>query len=597
MQKTERPVLDPITFAVIQNGLVSAARDMYTVFKRTTMLPLLYEFNDFGMNIYDDRLNMVADAPGLPVFFGSLDICIEETLKQLGGREALEPGDVLFNNHPYLTAGQPADAAVILPVFYGDRLIAFSALRAHMGDLGGKNPYPVDATDMFQEGIVFPGVKLYKRGQLDADLLTVLKANSRFPVETAGNVMAAVGALRASARKVEEIVRKYGLETYYAAVDRIIEHGETLARKAIGEIPDGTYVYEDYLDDNANGIDPEPVKLRCAVTIKGTDVTIDFTGSAEQQRGAMNCPWGYTVTSCRFALKKLTTPDLPPSGGEFRPLSVIAPIGSILNPQPPAPSYLSWSTSLRLSDMIVQALAEAVPERVPAENGGCICAVYAVITNPNTGRATVWVEDGAIGHGAVRDKDGMNALVHSIVAGTELLTAEGLETRMPIVKTRSELRQDSGGPGKFRGGLAAVAEFTLEGDGIAIVLAEKSRASEVRGLFGGMPAPDKNAFIFFPGCEREVRGGKRADIAFGPGDACVCRPAGGGGYGDPLDRDLNRLEADLLNEYVSKDAAERFYGAVFDQKSGNLDRQASEERRHALRKGAKSRRTPARGSQ
>ena len=326
--------LDPITFAVVRNGLISAALEMYWVYKRTTMLPVLYEYNDFGMSIYDDRLNLVAEAPGLPIFSGSLDDCIERTLAEVGGAESLAEGDILLNNHPYLTAGQPADASLIEPIFHGGKLIGFGALRAHMGDLGAKGPYPTNSTEIYQEGILFPGIHLYREGVLDEVVIKILKANSRIPAETAGNVLAGAGALRAGSRVLRQLVDKYGLETYYSTIDELLDHGERVAREGIAAIPDGEYSAEDYIDDD--GITPDvPVKVVCKVTIDGSDMIIDTTGSAPEQLGPINCPWGYTLCTGRFSLKRLVTPDIPPNGGEQRALKVIAPEGSLFNPVPP----------------------------------------------------------------------------------------------------------------------------------------------------------------------------------------------------------------------------------------------------------------------
>src|SRR5579864_8457833 len=201
-----RALIDPITFAVVRNALLSSAREMFSVFKRTTMLPVLYESNDFGMSIYDARLNLIAEAPGLPLFVGSLDHCIAVTLSEIGGEEALREGDVLVNNHPYLTAGHPADMVLIEPVFYESRIVAFSALRAHMGDLGAKGLYPTDSTDVFQEGTIFPALKLFEAHELNDVILKIVRANSRLPLETVGNILAGVGALHAGTRVLHDVV-------------------------------------------------------------------------------------------------------------------------------------------------------------------------------------------------------------------------------------------------------------------------------------------------------------------------------------------------------------------------------------------------------
>ncbi|MBX5485429.1 MAG: hydantoinase B/oxoprolinase family protein [Mycolicibacterium hassiacum] len=572
--------LDPILFAVVRNALASAAREMYSTFKRTAMLPILYEYNDFGMSLYDHRLNLLADAPGLPIFLGSLDVCIARSLEEIGGRDALRPGDVILNNHPFLTGGQPPDVALMKPIFHGDELVGFAALRAHMGDLGAKNAYPVDSTELYQEGTLFPAVKLYDEGRLNEAILRIIGANSRLPTETVGNVMAAAGALTPCENKVVGIVEKYSLEAYHAVVDELIEQGERAVRAAIAEIPDGVYVCEDEMDDN--GVTPGSVPLAVKVTVRGSDVEIDLSGSAGTQVGPINCPWPYTLTSCRFALKCITTPDLPPNGGEWRPLTVIAPEGNIFNPVPPAPTFLGGGTSLRLVDMIVRALAPALPERIPADNAGDLVMTIAYVEDPTTRRLNFFFDAGALGHGATRDRDGMNGLIHPIEAGCESLPTEVLEARMPVRKHRFGFVTDSGGPGRRRGGLAAEAEFEFLSDGNAVVWAEKSAASTVLGLDGGGSPPERNQIVVYPGTEREQRLGKRADLSLRPGDRIVVRPAGGGGYGDPLDREPELVAADVKNEYVSREQAESVYGVVLDD-AGAVDARATAELRRARR--------------
>lgn len=581
MTRSEHSTLDPILFAVVRNALASAAREMYSTFKRTAMLPILYEYNDFGMSLYDDRLNLLADAPGLPIFLGSLDICIERSLEEIGGREELRPGDVLFNNHPFLTGGQPPDAALMKPIFHGDRLIGFAALRAHMGDLGAKNPYPVDSTELFQEGTLFPAIKLYDEGRLNEAIVRVIGANSRFPTETVGNVLAAAGALKPCEDKVVSIVDKYGLDTYYAVADQVIDQGERATRAAIEQIPDGVYVCEDFMD--GDGIVPEPVRLEVAVTVRGSEIEIDLSKCAGTQIGPINCPWPYTLTSCRFALKCIATPDLPANGGESLPLRVIAPPGSIFNPVPPAPTFLGGGPSLRLVDMIVRALAPALPEQIPADNAGDLVMIIAYVEDPGSHRLNFFFDAGALGHGATRSEDGMHGLIHPIEAGCESLPTEVLESRMPVRKTRFEFITDSGGAGRRRGGLAAEAEFEFLSTGSAVVWAEKAEASTPLGVDGGASPPERNSMIVYPGTDRELRLGKRAGLTLGPGERIVARPAGGGGYGDPLDREPDRVARDVKNGYVSRAQADSAYGVVLDN-DGSVDVPATETLREARRR-------------
>jgi N-methylhydantoinase B len=581
MPESQTSTLDPITFAVLRNSLLSASREMFSVFKRTTMLPVLYESNDFGMSIYDARLNLVAESPGLPLFVGSLDHCIAVTLEEIGGAETLSDGDVLVNNHPYLTAGHPADMVLIEPVFHDGTLVAYSALRAHMGDFGAKGLYPTDSTDLFQEGTIFPALKLYEAGELNELILKIVRANSRLPLETVGNILAGVGALRAGSRVIRDVVSRYGAETYYQVVDALLDHGERVARLGLEQVADGTYEFEDFIDDDGVRLG-EPVHIRCSVTIKGSDMTVDLTGSDPEQLGPINTPWGYSLTACRYVLKRLVTPEIPPNGGEHRVLTLIAPEGSVFNPVPPAACHLGWLGALRITELVVDALAPALPERIPAENSGDILEIVGLLRDPRTSRWSMFEDAGPLGHGAVQGKDGMSALHHPIQAGVQNYPAELLETRMPVLRWRQELLQDSGGPGQWRGGLAAIGEYELLGEGALIAIADKSTASHVRGLFGGQGPPQRNEIVMFPGTDKELRLGKRSDVPVAAGDRIVSRPAGGGGYGPPHERDPELVRQDVLNGYVSREAAESVYGVAFTA-GDEIDADATARLREALR--------------
>jgi N-methylhydantoinase B len=583
---TNRTEIDPITFAVVRNGLVSAATEMYTVFKRTAMLPLLYEFNDFAMSLFDEHLNVLADAPGLPILCGSLETCLHATLAEMGGAEALAPGDILFNNHPYMTAGQTADASVMAPIFVDGDIVGFAAIRGHMGDVGAMNLYPSDSRDIYQEGTILPGVKLYDRGKLNTTVTRVIAANSRLPAETVGSILAAAGAARACHHKVEELIEKYGLDVYRSVVTELLDRGEAATRSVIEGIPDGVYPFAETMD--GNGLDKNPVMIAGSVTVQGSNIVVDVSESAGQQEGSINCPWGYTLAACRFAVKRLTSPELPLNGGGYRPLSVVAPEG-VFNPRPPAPVFCGIWTALRLGDLVVHALAPALPATVPAQNGGDLVVALAYIRDPATARVSFFLDLGGIGLGAVHDADGTHGVMHPCQAGSESIPAEILETRMPVVKRRCELVTDSGGPGKYRGGVSTVAEFEFLGEGASTIVCEKSEAAEVQGLSGGMSPPFKNEIVIFPGTARERRLGKEANIPIQAGDTLVVRAAGGGGYGRPHERSVGEVAADVRDGYVSAQAASEVYGVIFGADGNAIDEDATAERRAAIAGGDKGR--------
>lgn len=573
--------MDPITLSVIRRGVLAAAEEMRSMFKRAATLAILYEFNDYGISILDERFNLLADAPGIPIFLGSLDTCLAATVAELGGVEALDPGDVIFNNHPYLTAGQPPDAVVAEPIFIDGEVIGYCALRAHMGDVGGKGMYPVDTTELFQEGTIIPGVKIVHDGEIDNTILRILRANSRLPSETVGNVLAGVSAVNAGTKRILGLVARYGLAAYRAAIAKSLDDSEYITRRAIEAIPDGTYSLTDYLDNN--GVENKPVKICVDITVSGSEITVDLSRSAGVQVGPINCPWGYTLATVRLALKRILCPDAAPTSGEHRPMTVIAPVGSLFNPESPAPCFIGAWSSVRMGDMLVLALAQALPGKIPAGCGGDLVQCDVWMTNPETNRTHIFGDTGGIGTGAFEGHDGMNGVIHNIIAGCEIIPAEMIENRIPILRKRMEFVTDSGGAGTFRGGLGVITEQEFMGDGFGNVVAEKTNPdSPVPGLDGGHDAPYNNSITLFPGTDRELRLGKKSPVAVAEGDRMIVLAAGGGGYGNPLARAPESVVSDVRNGYVSTEAANDIYGVIFDPTNWTVDNDATTTRRQAL---------------
>ncbi len=557
---------DPITTEVIRYELISAAEEMKRCFKRTTTLAILYELNDFGISIYDDKLNLIADVPGIPLFSGTLNYCVQSCVNQVGLAN-LAPGDVLTTTVPFDTGSQPIDAALVAPVFYRDEIVAYTALKAHMGDLGAIDPYPTTSTDMFQEGLMMPALYLFRKGELQEQIVRLIKAHSRIPNTTATNFLAAASALRVGGRRVENLVRRYGKETFRNAVQEMISHGEKISRAAIEAIPDGTWEVVDWMDNN--GVDAEPVKLSARVTVRGSDFIIDLSGSAPQQRGPINSPFPGTMSACRYVLKSITTPLLPVNEGHFRPLKVIAPAGSIFNPQPPAACFLYAWPEQRLFDLIPMAMAKAIPERAPAHSGGDCCDFLMTFFDGETGRGDYGGGVEAVGMGATFNRDGENALLHHCESGCCNIPNEVEESRVPLLVERYQLREDSGGAGKFRGGVGVVKEYHALGPTTAISIAERTEASMTTGIDGGKGGL-LNEITYFPGTPKELKRGKHK-VELQAGDRVLIRSGGGAGWGNPLDRDPQAVLADVLAGYVSRAAAERDYGVVVSEVAGDFN--------------------------
>lgn len=570
--------VDPITVEVIRYSLISAAWEMFRVFKRSTTLALLYEMNDFAMAIYDRDLNLIAEAPGIPLFSGSLEFAIRATLPDLL-EDGIDPYDVAVNNHPYLVGGQPADAALMEPIFIRGNIIGYTAMRAHMGDCGAINQYPVSTTDMYQEGTILPALKLYRKGVLDKGLLRTIEANSRLPLETGGNYLAGAACLNAGRKRVIEIVEKYGLDVFVAAKAQIYDHAERLTRDAIQRIPDGTYTVTDAMD--GNGVANEPVPIQLSVTIRGSDLTVDLTGTAKQQRGPINCPYSYTVTAARFGLKLLTVGHMPTNSGIFRPLNVVAPEGTLYNPLPPAPGWLGGWAASRIIDLMSLALAETLLGKIPAPASSVHNVVLAYIKDPQNVKKTHFVLDiGPSGLGGTAEKDGASAVAHVMQAGSVNIPVEVHEAKAPVLIERYELSTTSGA-GKFRGGFGVRTVMKFLGEGQLTAVIERTKF-QLPGIHGGAPASRHCELVIWPGTAKETRLNKSDDTMVSAGDKVVLDTTGGAGYGDPLERDPALVASDVLNEYVSIDDARNLYGVVINN-SGEVDRDTTARLREDLK--------------
>jgi N-methylhydantoinase B len=574
--KSER-ALDAVTFAVVRSGLTSAATDIHWVFKRICTLPVLYEGNDYGAAVYDSRFNLFSESPVTPLFSGALDHCIREMVAQIGV-ENLRPGDILFTTDPNLSGTHAPDAPFVEPIFHEGRLVGFAAMRCHVGDLGAINFYPTASTSSYQEGLMVPPVKLYDAGTLNDELMRIVRANSRIPIETAGNLLASAAALHAGRDRVLKVIDEYGPDTYLATVDRMLELGEYLARERIESIPDGTYRIEDSISDDGVNIG-QPVRLVCSVTIDGSRMIVDTTGSAEQVEGPYNCPFGTTLATARLALKKLIGVDSHSNGGEHRTLQVIAPSGSVYNPViPPAASWNYYLVAVRLVAMITNALAPALPTEIPAPHPADYPLILAMLEHPKTGRQSFFSMDTGTGLGAKQGADGASALVNECGAGVEITPAELIEARYPVLRHRFELVTDSGGAGEFRGGLGVAVEYEFLGDGIGMCTSD---GIAPWGLAGGLGPSGSDVVVVYPGTEKELRLGKASDLPLSSGDREISITAGGGGYGPPWRRDPDSVLWDVKNGYVSREAAESIYGVVFGA-DGAIAREATEQRRKDL---------------
>ena len=348
-------MIDSITTEVIHHRLISAAKEMMRNLMRTSYSTIVYEIRDFGLGIYDADGDLLAEAPGLAIFTRSNDYALKNAIEFVG-KENIEPGDVLLLNYPYWSSAHTLDVAAFAPIYHADKLVGFTAARIHWLDLKQKNAgYVLDSTDMHQEGIYFPCTKIDSRGELNQDIVNLIRFNSRYADRTVGDMLAQVSACVTGARRVEEIVERFGLDAFLEAGKEIQDHGERLAMAGLKELPKGTWSAEDFVDDD--GIDMDRlVKMACTVTITDEEMVVDWSASDDQVSGPINLPYGMTLALSSLIFKALTTPDTVATAGNFRPLRVIAPEGNLMHAMPPAPTFTLW-TGLLAGEVILKALA------------------------------------------------------------------------------------------------------------------------------------------------------------------------------------------------------------------------------------------------
>ena len=543
--------MDGATAEVIRSYLGSAAEEMRATLIRTAFNPVIYEVLDFGISIYSDELDLIAEAPGLTHFLGANDYAIRKGVEYVG-QDNIDSGDVILMNYPYWNAAHSYDATLFSAFFLEGATspTAYLCVRAHWMDLGAKDPgYVLDSTSVFQEGLLFPGTKVFKRGAVDHELLELIRFNSRLPDLVIGDLHAQVAALRTGERRLGEIYSRYGQDTINEAVGMILTHGEKRTREALLELPQGTWTATDVLDDD--GIDDQPVKMRVTVTIADGEFVVDFEGSAGATVGPVNMPFGATLAMCKVALKALTTPDEPSTGGHMRPLRVLAEPGTLFHAVTPAPTFTLWTGIVAL-ELIFKAVAQGMSDRVAASTGGDVPGFMMVGIHPDSGDLFAVSNNEPVGWGGTPHHDGANGTMHlsaSIVRNTPI---EVLESKTTMLVERLEFRPDSGGAGKWRGGAGLQRLIRFLGDGEFLSVVKKTRTSPW-GLAGGHDG-QTNGFVLNPGTDREERvSTNRASVK--AGDRVLVLSGGGGGHGHPRDRDPSRVHDDVDEGYVSPEAA------------------------------------------
>jgi N-methylhydantoinase B len=538
-------MLDPVTLEILWSRLVTVTNEQAAALQRTSFTPIVRDSGDLSASVFDARGRMLAQAvTGTPGHINSLATAMHHFLAAFPP-EALKPGDVLVTNDPWKTSGQLNDISVVTPVFRDSKLVGFFGNTCHAMDIGGRG-LSADAGEVFEEGLAIPITKLYDAGQPNEELLRILGANVRAPYEVLGDVHAQVAGNQVGVDRLLEYLDDFGLEDLEELGAEILGRSERAMRLAISQLPDGDYEKTIHTD----GLD-EPIRIQCRVSVNGDRIVVDYEGSSPQVDRGMNVVLNYTAAYTSYAIKCAVTPEVPHNDGSFRPVTTTAPEGSILNPRFPAAVAGRHIVGHFLPHAVLGALAEVIPDRVIAEGAGNIW----LTTVRGAGRnrfITVFFSAG--GTGARPTKDGLSC--HSFPSGIATTPVEVIETTSPLVVRRKELRRDSGGPGKYRGGLGQSIEVEVRSGEpfVASSLSDRMRFA-AQGYLGGKPGA-KGGVRTSLGTRPNIKLSQR----FPAGTRFTLELPGGGGFHDPLERNPEAVAMDVSDDMVSTKSADRDYG-------------------------------------
>ncbi len=573
--------LDPVTLEVLRNALPAVANEMAADLQRTSYNMMIYEVRDYCTALLNVEGELISqNVGGVSHFVADLGVLVTDGMARYG-KAGFKPGDVVITNHQAVAGQHLNNVVIYMPYFYQGELLMFLMVRAHWIDVGGTSTgFGAGATvaDPWLEGLQLDQLKIYEEGTLNETLYRVIKDNIRFPESSLGDMKSQMAACRLAARRLDELFDKYGRDTLLAAITQIFDETEQKCRNVVSQLPDGVYEASASIDDDGV-IKGEEVPIRVKITVEAGDMTIDLSGCSAERKAAIN---SRTFAGARVAYKALTGPLDPVNEGSFRALKVVIPEGNIMMARFPAP-MAGWSGIVPIVvDTIVRALAEAMPERVPAGHHGLLGgAVVFFGTHPTTQRRFVVQSIEGGGWGGRPFEDGASGTVSVCQGDVRNGSIEGIELKCPVVVERRELREDSCGAGKFRGGLGIDMRVRNLVEGKWNFEQPQRSKCPPWGLWDGTPGEPGGYLLRLPG-ERDFRAMAGSHIPVPIGAEAIVRTGGGGGWGNPLERDPERVWEDVAEGLVSAAAARKLYGVVL-RRDMSLDERTTNELRERLR--------------
>ena len=531
--------VDAVTLEVVRGALSGIAEEMNAALVRSSYSPNIKERRDCSCALFDAGGRMLTQSESMPVHLGAMPFSVQAALRAFP-RPA--PGDTIVLNDPFHGGAHLPDITFVSPVYVKAALVGFAANRAHHADVGGSTPGSVSGTasEIYQEGLRILPIRLWRRGQVDGDLLNMILANVRTPKERQGDLRAQLAANQVGAKRLAELIERHGIGAFSSIADALLDYSERRLREGLSRLPDGAYRYADQLDDD--GLGNEKITIQVSVTLKGDAITVDFTGSAPQVDGPINAVTAVTASATYYAVRCFTDADIPPNEGCYRPITLIAPEGTIINARPPAPVVGgNLETSQRVVDVLLGALAQLDPSKALAACQGTMNNLTLGGIDPRTGRPYTIYETMAGGFGGRLGLDGLDG-VHCHMSNTLNTPIEALETAYPLRVERYELRCGTGGKGQYRGGLGVRRDVRVVGHRATLSLLSERRNSRPYGLCGGEPGAAGENVRICQGQEHTLPA--KCVVELQPDEVVSVRTPGGGGYGPSAQRDPQLLEKD-----------------------------------------------------
>ncbi len=563
--------VDGVTREIIRGKLLAVADEMGIVIAKTSMSPVIYEVLDFACGICDAEAQLIVQTNGITLFTGTFAPQVQSIMRKHG--ETIRPGDVFMTNDPFEGGTHSCDIALIKPLFVDGRLFAFAISVAHWSEVGGAVPGSISptATEIYQEGVRFPGIRVCRDDVLIDDMIALIRENVRLPVQSLGDFNAGLAAVRIAETRLGEILARYGTAAVESTFDHILETSERISRAAVAALPDGDYRAEDWID--GDGVTDERHRVMVAVSIRGDAITFDFTGTSPMVAGPINCAYGALDSAVKTVFKSLVDPQAPSNEGWFRPVSLVCPPGTVFTAEKPAPTGWYYEGSAHASELAWKALAEVAPERFSAGSYMSLAAAYFYGRDPETGEVYVHIEPAVGGWGATATDDGTSALIATTDGDTYNYSVELFEAKFPLAIRCYALNvEDGAGAGRQRGGFGVIREFEVAGADAHTYASIGRSIEKPWGLHGGGEGSNNYMRIVSDGAVKQVA--RLPYHALKAGDRVAVVTGGGGGFGDPFTRPVDTVAADVADGYISVERARADYGVVIAA-DGSVDEPAT----------------------